>query len=63
MGLKQQPKCKDKSCQFCNGKYCTILKQKPDDECLFRKVRKSSVEKSKREIPMDKGKSHLHAMP
>lgn len=30
MGLKQQPKCKDKTCQFCTGKYCTILKQKPD---------------------------------
>lgn len=47
MGLKQQPKCKDKTCQFCTGKYCTILKQKPDDECPFRKVRKSSAEKAK----------------
>lgn len=38
MGLKQQPKCKDKSCQFCTGKYCTILKSMPDD-CRFYKVR------------------------
>lgn len=36
MGLKQQPKCKDKTCQFCTGKYCTILKQKPD-VCRFYK--------------------------
>lgn len=36
MGLKQQPKCKDKTCRFCDGKYCTILKQKPD-VCRFYK--------------------------
>lgn len=36
MGLKQQPKCKDKTCRFCDGKYCTILKQKPK-ECRFYK--------------------------
>ena len=47
MGLKQQPKCKDKTCQFCTGKYCTILKQKPEGECPFRKVRKSSAKKAK----------------
>ena len=34
MGLKQQPKCKDKTCQFCTGKYCTILKQEPDVQIL-----------------------------
>ncbi|HCT15839.1 MAG TPA: hypothetical protein DIW36_00205 [Ruminococcaceae bacterium] len=38
MGLKQQPKCKDKTCRFCNGKYCTILKQKPD-VCRFYKAK------------------------
>lgn len=40
MGLKQQPKCKDKTCRFCNGKYCTILKRKPEGECKFRKQRR-----------------------
>lgn len=38
MGLKQQPKCKDKTCRFCDGKYCTILKQKPD-VCRFYKAK------------------------
>lgn len=38
MGLKQQPKCKDKTCKFCTGKYCTILKQKPD-VCRFYKAK------------------------
>ena len=47
MGLKQQPKCKVRTCQFCTGKYCTILKQKPDDECPFRKERKSKAEQEK----------------
>lgn len=36
--LKQQPKCKDKTCQFCNGKYCTILKSKPE-VCRFYKAK------------------------
>lgn len=38
MGLKQQPKCKDKICRFCDGKYYTILKQKPD-VCRFYKAK------------------------
>lgn len=37
MGLKQLPKCKEQTCRFCqNGKYCTILKQKPKT-CRFYK--------------------------
>lgn len=47
MGLKQQPKCKDKTCQFCTGKYCKILNQKPDGECPFKKERKSKAQKAK----------------
>ncbi len=39
MGLKQQPKCKEQTCRFCqSGKYCTILKSKPK-ECRFYKER------------------------
>lgn len=38
MGLKQQPKCKERTCRFCDGKYCTILKSKPE-VCNFYKVR------------------------
>ena len=39
MGLKQQPKCKEQTCRFCqNGKYCTILKQKPK-KCRFYKAK------------------------
>lgn len=55
MGLKQQPKCKDKSCQFCNGKYCTILKSKPE-VCRFYKAKaeaeayKEFAEKIKKSI-------------
>lgn len=45
MGLKQQPKCKDKTCQFCNGKYCTILKQKPD-------VCRSEIVSERHKIPL-----------
>ena len=55
MGLKQQPKCKDKSCQFCTGKYCKILKQKSEGECPFRKERKSKAQKvfeMRSEIPL-----------
>lgn len=45
MGLKQQPKCKEHTCRFCqNGKYCTILKSKPK-VCNFHKVRVESKEK------------------
>ena len=39
MGLKQMPKCKEQTCRFCqNGKYCTILKRKPD-VCRFYKAK------------------------
>lgn len=39
MGLKQMPKCKEKTCRFCQGgKYCTILKSKPK-ECRFYKAK------------------------
>ena len=40
MGLKQQPKCNDKSCQFCTGKHCKILNQKPEGECARRASQK-----------------------
>lgn len=43
MGLKQQPECKDKTCRFCTGKYCTILKQKPD-VCRFYKAKEKKNE-------------------
>lgn len=46
MGLKQQPKCKDKTCQFCTGKYCTILKQKPD-VCRFYKAKETYLKEVK----------------
>ena len=46
MGLKQQPKCKDKTCQFCTGKYCTILKQKPD-VCRFYKAKSRYIDADK----------------
>ncbi len=49
MGLKQQPKCKDKTCRFCSGKYCTILKQKPEGKCPFKKERKTSAERDREE--------------
>lgn len=39
MGVKQQPKCKERTCRFCyEGKYCTILKERPI-VCRFRKER------------------------
>lgn len=43
MGLKQQPKCKEHTCRFCDGKYCTILKSKPK-VCNFYKVRLEKTE-------------------
>lgn len=43
MGLKQQPKCKERTCRFCDGKYCTILKSKPE-VCNFYKARLESKE-------------------
>lgn len=43
MGLKQQPKCKEQTCRFCqSGKYCTILKQKPK-ECRFYKEKEKGL--------------------
>lgn len=45
MGLKQQPKCKDRTCQFCTGKYCTILKQKPDVCNFYKAKEKNNVTK------------------
>lgn len=38
MGLKQQPKCKERTCRFQNNKYCTILKERPII-CRFYKER------------------------
>lgn len=58
MGLKQQPKCKDKTCQFCTGKHCKILNQKPEGECSFRKERKSKAEQKKERYQQRKEK-HL----
>ena len=46
MGLKQQPKCKEHTCRFCNGKYCTILKSKPDD-CRFYKAKETYLKEVK----------------
>lgn len=46
MGLKQQPKCKEHTCRFCDGKYCTILKSKPDD-CRFYKAKVESKEENR----------------
>ena len=46
MGLKQQPKCKDKSCRFCYGKYCTILKRKPE-MCRFYKAKEIYLKEAK----------------
>lgn len=58
MGLKQQAKCKDKTCQFCTGKHCKILNQKPEGECSFRKERKSKAEQEKERYQQRKEK-HL----
>lgn len=44
--LKQQPKCKDKTCRFCDGKYCTILKRKPD-VCRFYKAKEIYLKEAK----------------
>lgn len=38
MGLKQQPKCKERTCRFQSNKYCTILKERPT-ACRFYKER------------------------
>jgi Fe-S-cluster containining protein len=40
MGMKQLPKCKESTCQFCkSGKFCTILNSKPE-VCRFYKATK-----------------------
>lgn len=55
MGLKQQPKCKNKTCRFCfDGKYCTILKEKPT-VCRFYKERIDFNELAKENLEVTEG--------
>lgn len=57
MGVKQQPKCKERTCRFCyEGKYCTILKERPI-VCRFCKERTGFEELAKEESEVAKNES------
>lgn len=56
MGLKQQPKCKERTCRFQSNKYCTILKERPT-VCRFYKERIDLAELAKGKSEVAKNES------